>query len=277
MSRGHDARRKAKRRQVRAAVAKPARRWRPTPSRRLLALIPALVIAGILAATAVVGFGAGNATTQEQVKQEVNALLAGVPQNGSTLGSPGASITLMVYADMECPTVRLFVEDYLPSMVDRWVRTGIVKIEYGSLQTDTVNERTFFRQEIAALAAGRQDKMWNFLLTFVREQGDHFTDYATDEFLTDIASQVSELKEAQWRSDRADGFLSRQVAHDVYSAHRSDFQYTPSFALKFTNSDSRVDPATASMEGEFRSSLLSDVESLRKESSGDVPTLKTQS
>lgn len=275
MSRAYNAKRKAKRQQARAA-AEPPERPGPARSRRLIALVPILVIAAVLVATAVLGFGSGNGINQKQVKEEVTELLADIPQKGATLGSPGAPITLWIYADLECPTVKLFVESYLPSIIDTWVRNGDVKLEYRSLETDTSKERTFFEQEIAALAAGRQDRMWNFLLTFVHEQQLANTGYVTEEFLAGIASQVPGLKRAQWRQDRDDALLSRRVALGVHSAHQKGFSYTPSFLLGITRGEldrgiGRSDKA--SLRREVEESLREDIVNLREGASRDIPSL----
>lgn len=275
MSRRHDARRKAQRQQARAD-AESAPQGRQARSRRLVTVVPVFIIAAILAVVGAVGFSASSGPSQEQTQQEVAALIGGIPQKGATLGSPRAPITLRVYADLECPTVKRFVVSYLPSIVATWVRTGEMKLEYHSLQTDTESERTFFRQEIAALAAGRQDKMWNFLLTFVHEQQKPSTEYATDEFLAGIASQVQGLNQAQWRRDRGDASLSRQVALGVSSAHARNLYYTPSLLLGFTSSKAdrpvgSSDPTSLRRKIEF--SLRGDIESLREEATRDVPTL----
>lgn len=274
MSRGHDARRKAKRRQARAA-AESAPQGRRAQPRRLVAVAPVLVIAAILAVVGVVGFSASNGVSHEQTRQEVTALLADIPQEGATLGSPRAPITLRVLADLECPTVHRFVVTYLPSIVLTWVRTGEMKLVYRSLQTDTRNEHTFFEQEVAALAAGRQDKMWDFLLTFVREQQKPSTEYATEGFLADIASQVPGLDLAQWRQDRRDPLLSRRVALGVYSAHTKNLYSTPSLLLGFTSKADHPagsdDLTTLRRKIEF--SLRGDIESLREKATRDVPAL----
>lgn len=266
MSRGYDARRKAKRRQERAA-AESSRRQSPTPSRRPVALLPVLAVAAILTATAILGLGADRHESQTQIDKEVTALLAGIPQNGVVLGSPQAKISLQVFVDLECPTVRRFVESYLPSIISSWVRTGTVKLEYRSLKTDTVADRTFFRQEEATWAAGRQDRLWNFALTFVRQQGQRYTEYATDDFLARIASQVPGLNAERWRRDRKDSSLFRTVALSIGSAHAQDLHFTPSFTMTGPTD-------AASVQSEIRSSLEKDLQILSAESSGDVPILK---
>jgi len=275
VSRRHDARRKAKRREARAAAADPACPKRPILPWR--PVIPILAIAAILFAAAILGLGAGDSRNQQQVRQEVTALLTDIPQDGSTLGSSRAPITLWMFADLKCPTVKRFVEAYLPSIIETWVRNGTLKVEYRSLQTDTSNERSFFEQETAALAAGRQDRMWNFLLTFVHQQGQAGTDYATDEFLVDMASQVPGLRLRPWHVDREDPLLSRQVAIGVYTARGNGMRSTPSFMIGLSKGQARdrredLDGVTAAKE-EIELSLREEIQALGEEDLGDVPTL----
>lgn len=278
VSRGYRARQKAKRQQARATAAKPVRRRGQPRPRRLVALVPIFAIAAILAAVAALGFGAGSGVSQEQVDREVTALLANIPQSGPVLGSPTAPITIQIFADLECPTVKRFVVAYLPSIVRNWVRNGAINLEYRSLETDTGDERMFFQQEVAALAAGRQNKMWNFILTFVHEQRKASTHYATDTFLREITSQVPGLNQAQWRHDREGAVLSEHIALDVQSANAKGFRFTPSFVISSKRGHVGENDHTTYVERHVRSFLSKAVGALGKEASEqafkDVPSLR---
>ncbi len=239
--------------------------------------MPALLIAAVLAIVGILGSGTSSGIDKKGVEQEVNALLAGISQEGATLGSPGAPLALQVFADLECPTVRRFVLSYLPSIVDTWVRDGSVKLEYRSLETDTLNERTFFRQEVAALAAGRQNRMWNFALTFVHEQQPEFTGYATDAFLAEVASQVPGIDQPRWRRDREEALLTERVARGVHAAHSRGFRGTPSFLLTLTRgkpANRATASEVASLRKEVEPSLERTIASLRQETSQDNPALR---
>jgi protein-disulfide isomerase len=242
-----------------------------------MAVLPVLAIAVILATIGVLGFGSNSgAVDKKEIQQRVSKVLAGIPQQGATLGSPEAPVTVWVLADLECPTVRLFAESYLPSILDTWVRTGDVKLIYRSLETDTYNEEIFYRQEIAALAAGRQNKMWNFVLTFVHQQGEKFTGYATDEFLTDIASQVPGLAKARWNRDREDSSLSKRVALDLRTASKMEMTSTPSFLVGLSGGEGKrdVDQAeSAPLRREVELSLRKHIEALSEEAFKDAPTV----
>lgn len=276
MSRAHNAKRKARRKQARTARedATQARRRHPV---RLMAVLPVLAIAVILATVGVLGFGGNSsAVDKKEIQQRVSKLLAGIPQQGAALGAPDAPVTVLVLADLECPTVRLFAESHLPSILDTWVRTGDVKLIYRSLQTDTYREETFYRQEIAALAAGRQDKMWNFVLTFVHQQGEALTGYATDEFLADIASQAPGLATARWHRDREDALLSKRVARDLHAASKMGIRSTPSFLVGVSGGGGNGDVdqvGSASLRKEVETSLGKHIESLNDQAIKDTPTV----
>lgn len=276
MSRAHSARRKAKRKQARISSEDAAHARRRLPPRSM-AILPLLAIAVILATVGVLGFdGSSSAVDKKEIQQRVSKLLAGIPQQGAALGHPKAPVTVWVLADLECPTVRLFAESYLPSVLDTWVRTGDVKLVYRSLQTDTQKERTFYRQEIAALAAGRQDKMWNFALTFVHQQGEKFTEYATDEFLADIASQVPGLTRARWNRDREAPLLSKRVARDLRTANKMEMTSTPSFLVGLSGVEGKRDAGqagSASLRREVEISLEKHIEALSEEAFKDAPTV----
>lgn len=249
MSRAHNARRKARRLQAKT-VAKPTRDAHPSRSLYLTISAALIVVAATAATVGVLGF---SASAEPQIDQEVTALLADIPQEGATLGEPRAPITLQVFADLECPTVKRFVVSLLPSIIDTWVRRGVIKLEYRSLETDTRSEHTFFKQEMAVLAAGRQDKTWNFALTAIHEQHyEHFSNgyghynYMTEDLLTDIASRVPGLNIAQWGQDRKDTLLFNRVARDVHLAHVKGMRATPALLIGRTGGRSyrRIGPRT---------------------------------
>ncbi len=78
---------------------------------------------------------------------------------------------------------------------------GQAQIEYRSLETATREPEVFKTQQVAALAAGKQNKMWNYIETFYHEQGEEDSGYVTEKYLQGIASQVPGSNLTQW-SDR---------------------------------------------------------------------------
>jgi protein-disulfide isomerase len=184
---------------------------------------------------------------------EIGALLAGLPQSGNALGSPGAAVTLEYFGDLECPFCRDFSLRALPSIIQHWVRSGQLRIEYHALETATSEPDVFIAQQVAALAAGKQGKAWDFIETFYRDQGDEGSGYVTEAFLHSIASRVPGLDVAQWASDRTDPGLAAEIAGDEQAAESAGLGGTPSFLIGKTAGAMRTlgDPTSldAAIEG----------------------------
>ena len=161
----------------------------------------------------------------------IDAILAGIPQSANALGSPAAAVRLDYFGDLECPFCRAFSLEVLPSIVQRWVRPGTLLIRYRALQTATSDPDVFLAQQVAALAAGRQDKQWHFVEIFYDEQREEGTGYVTDAYLEGIARQIAGLDLARWASDRRDPELARDIAGDEQAAESAGLGGTPSFLI----------------------------------------------
>jgi protein-disulfide isomerase len=176
---------------------------------------------------------------------ELDALLAGIPQSANTLGEPAAPVTLDYFGDLECPFCRDFSLDALPSIIQRWVRTGKLRIRYRALQTATREPDVFMAQQVAALAAGKQDKAWQFVEIFYAEQGEEGSGYVTETYLEGIASQVPHLDLQRWAADRVGQDLAREIAGDAEAAESAGLGGTPSFLLGASGGAMRVFSPTA--------------------------------
>jgi protein-disulfide isomerase len=163
--------------------------------------------------------------------EEIAALLADIPQSANALGSVTAPATLHYFADLQCPYCRDFTLETLPWIISRWVRPGDLRIEYHALETATREPEVFVAQQVAALAAGKQDRAWEFIETFYREQGEENSGYVTDRFLEGIASEVPGLNLSQWNRDRSDRQLADEIAADAYAAETAGLNGTPSFLI----------------------------------------------
>ncbi len=206
------------------------------PPRRTLWLRTGLTAALVLAAVVVgsvllISPNSSGAGQDARFDHEVSALLAGIPQEGRTLGAPAAPVTLQLFADLEDDDSQRWVLTLLPAIIDEFVRPGILKIEYRSYKTNTIHPETFVKQQAAAIAAGAQDKLWNFVNTFYYEQGREYTPYVTESYIDNIASQVPGLNIALWHKDRNDGRRTEQVVADDQQARAEGIHVTPAYRL----------------------------------------------
>ena len=237
-----DLTRKQRREQARAhrkqlEEAEAARAVRRTRLAQL-GIVVAVVIVAIVAIVIATGSGgkssgpvkAGSGKASQNVAV-VNAAINGIPQNGITLGNPTAPVTLQYFADLECPICKDFTLGALPSIIQNWVRTGRLKIEFRNLETATREPEVFRSQQIAALAAGKQNKLWQFVELFYHEQQEEGSAYVTEQFLQNMAQQVPALNLAQWAAARSDPTLASQITTDAQVASASGFSGTPSFLM----------------------------------------------
>src|SRR6476646_8208121 len=106
-----------------------------------LGIVAAVVVVAIVAIVIATGGGSkshGISTNKRETNatvSSVSSLLGGIPQSGNTLGNPNAPVTLQYFGDLQCPVCRSFTEGALGTLIQNYVRTGILKIEFRSLET----------------------------------------------------------------------------------------------------------------------------------------------
>lgn len=217
-----------------AEAAGAARRKRLTQ----LAVVGGVVVVAIvivLIATGGGGSGGGgkivSGNKAPTLVKKVEAEVGGIAQAGDTIGASTAPVTLQYFGDLECPVCRDFTLGALPTLLQKWVRTGKLRIEYRALETATREPEVFKTQQVAALAAGKQNKMWQYIELFYNQQGEESSGYVTEKYLQGLAQQVPAMSLAQWASDRNGGALSTQVATDAQAANNAGFNGTPSFLI----------------------------------------------
>jgi protein-disulfide isomerase len=237
-----------------AQAARAARRTRLT----LLAIVIAIVLSGIVGI--VIASPASNTVKKitpesheaRAVGGEVSALLAGIPQHGIVLGQPTAPVTLQYFGDLQCPVCKAFTLTALPSITRQWVRSGQLRVEYHSLETATREPEVFEAQQVAALAAGDQNRMWNFLEIFYHEQQEEDTGYVTESYIQGIARQVPGLSLARWTVNRSDPTLLGQLSSDGQTASSRGLNGTPAFLIGRTGAGtSRLEPSSYTEPSDF--------------------------
>jgi protein-disulfide isomerase len=225
-----------------ADATQAARRERGGGSRwvvawRRLALGCALVVVttGLIAVPTAAGGRPGGrvAETQQALSAaaKVERLLHGIPQSGNVLGYRHAPVTLQVFGDLECRICREFALGAQIGLIRRYVRTGKLQIVDRSLETATRRLATFVRQQVAALAAGVQKKMWYFVELFFREQGQEDSGYVTEAYLAGLARQIHGLNMAEWTAERNNPVFVAEIANDAQVADQRGFEGTPAFLI----------------------------------------------
>jgi protein-disulfide isomerase len=216
-----------------------AERSRRQRRMQMLAGVVLAAVAVIAVAIAISSSG-GSATKASpaafrSAASTVDSTLAGIPQSGTTLGSPNAKVTVTEYGDLECPICRDFALGSENQLISNEVKAGKVKLVFKSLETATGNGATpnmFGPQQAAAYAAGAQARAWNYILVFYHSQGQEGTAYVNQSYLNGIAAAIPGLNYSKWSSASTSSALSSQVTSEEQQAASRGFNSTPTVVVQ---------------------------------------------
>ena len=156
----------------------------------------ALVVAAILTAVLIGASQIGRRPTPRTTEPPpaVESLFAGIEQQGGALGSPEAPVTLVEYADLQCPYCAQWARETLPALVDEYVEAGKLRIVFQGLAFIGPDSDKALR---TAIAAGQDDHLWDVVHGLYASQGAENAGWVTDGLVGEIASGVPGLDERQ--------------------------------------------------------------------------------
>jgi len=192
-------------------------------TRRLWQLGAAVVTATAVVVIAIVVGTAGKS------KVAPPTIFSGIPQSGNVLGSPSAPATMYEFADLQCPFCREYTASVMPTLVQRYVRTGKVKMVFQDiafLGADSVKAGR------AASAAATQNKLWQFIDTAYAMQGDENSGYVTDSWIRGVAQKVSGLDVSKLMAERSSPATLQPITQTRSLAHRLGVTETPTIFLQ---------------------------------------------
>ena len=210
----------------------PARRRKQTrlPVKPLVgALVGAAVIAAALVAASLLGSRAAQGEApaphaRVAAPVERDPLFRGVPQDGIALGNPQAPVTLVEYADLQCPYCARWARDAFPTIVQQYVRTGRVRVVFRGLAFLGPQSDTALR---AALAAGEQDRLWDVVHGLFAQQGAENSGWVSDALLRSFGGTGVEAQRMLDSTQSA--WVERQLAAASRAAERVNLPGTPFF------------------------------------------------
>jgi protein-disulfide isomerase len=171
---------------------------------------------------------------------EVDKMLAGIPQDGMVLGNKNAPVTLVEFADLQCPACKQASEEIIPDLINGPVRNGDATYEFANwaiLGPDSVIAAK------AAYAAAEQNRLQQFVENFYASQGTEGTGYVTEDFLLEIAEKAGIPDIDKWQADRELPKWDQALLKTDNEATAAGFSGTPSFAIR--NPDGSLEPIEA--------------------------------
>lgn len=176
-----------------------------------------------------------SATSNLQGATETAKLLKGIPQDHFVLGSPTAPVTLVEYIDLQCPICGQFETTEFGPLVDKYVRTGKLKIiiQPWSILDQNPGEYDSLRGQKATIAAAGQNKAFNFAQVLYDNQSTEHTHWLNDAMISNIAASVDGLDTSQLAKDANGGDVKKviQTITDFANSHPSEMTGTPTLFL----------------------------------------------
>jgi len=219
-------------------------------SPKVLLIVGGAVVAVALAivlAVALSGGGGSSASSPTKLPGagEVQRLLGGIPQDGNTLGAPSAPVTLVEYIDLQCPYCREFETVVLPKLLTGYVRPGKLRIEQRLLAfigPDSVRGRN------AALAAGLQNKEFNFSELLYFNQGTENTGWLDEAMVDDAAASIPGLNAAKLADDQGSGTVAAKATALDAQAKADGVTSTPTILVGRTGTKPAAVPMTSATD-----------------------------
>lgn len=208
----------------------------------LIAVGLAVAIAAVAVVLASSGGGSKTTTTTKAVVPAspknpagvagatgVAAEFKGIPQRSNVLGNPNAPSTFMVFADVQCPFCAEFENGAFPSLVERYVRPGKMKVVFqpvAILGDDSVTGARWVS------AAANQNKLFDYVALFYRNQSAENSGYVTDSFLRGLAGAVPGLDVKKLAKDaNTDSAAGPLLQRAEQAARTARVDSTPTFMI----------------------------------------------
>lgn len=204
--------------------------------RRLVMLLGVLGAAAAIVVVLVLASGGGSSSKTPKVQagekiagqNESAQMLAGIPQKGITLGKASAPVTMIEFADLKCPICREYTLQAMPTLVQDYVRTGKMKIEFRNLAFIAPDSD---KAAAMAGAVSQQNKLWNFADIFYFNQGNETDVYVTDAFVRKVGGGVTGLDVNKALAQRSSAAVQRYRAEANTLANKWGVTGTPTFVV----------------------------------------------
>jgi protein-disulfide isomerase len=228
---------KQSKRKRRVQPPPPARTRRRASPRVLIAAAAALgliVVGIVLGVVLASGDSSSAAGTRLADAAEVQTLLKGIPQNGSVLGKASAPATMVEYVDLQCPFCQQFETQSLPTLLSKYVRTGKLKVEARPV---AIRGPDSARGQSAAIAAGMQNKMFNFMQLLYDNQGVENSGWLNDSIVKSAAVSIPGLDVNRFLGDITSSAVDDKVSKVNDQSTADGLAYTPTILVGKTGSE----------------------------------------
>jgi protein-disulfide isomerase len=213
---------------VRSKGAGGARARQASP--RVLGIAGGIVLVVVIAIVlaVVLGSGGGNGSGGDPTKgrpaignannpvaldgaPDANSLFKGIPQSGLVLGKPSAPVEMEMFIDVQCPICQRYEVDSLPTIVQKYIRTGKVQLH---VQPWAFLGPQSFSGRLGVIAASFQNKGFEYAKVLYDNQGQEESGWLNSDEEAAIAASVTGLNLHKWWTD-VNSSAAQTIASDV--------------------------------------------------------------
>jgi protein-disulfide isomerase len=215
---------KRRRRETSTAAAVAQRKASP----KVLMAGAAAVVVVVVGIGIAASFGGGSSTRVLSGTGATRSLLRGLPQHGNVLGSPSARVTVVEYADLQCPYCRAFDAEWAPDLVDRYVRSGKVRLVFRPLAfigPDSIRGRD------AVIAAGLQGKLFDAVRLLYANQSTENTGWLDDGLVRAVGAAIPNLDVPRFLADSSSAAVARSAQRFDAQARADAVSSTPTLLV----------------------------------------------
>jgi len=156
--------------------------------------------------------------------------------DGYVLGDANAPVTIVEYADFQCPVCKRAETSVIPQLEKDYIQTGKVKLEFRAFPF--IGQESFNAAQAAAAAAD-QGKFWEYHDALYNAQGPENGGNFTYDKLVAIAKGIPGLDVAKFEQSLSSNAHLAEVQKEADTAAAAGVKSTPTFFVIAKNGDSQ--------------------------------------
>jgi protein-disulfide isomerase len=234
----------SKRRRQAVVQAPPTSKRTRTASPRVLigaAAVVGVVVIAIVLAVVLTGGSSNKSSSGPAAKlpdtTDVQKMFHGIPQSGNVLGKAQAPATLVEYIDLQCPYCQQFETQAMPTLIDKFVRTGKLKVESRPIAIIGPDSETGRK---AVVAAGVQNRLFNFAQLLYDNQGTENTGWLNDSMIRSAAASIPGLDTQKLFADQNSSTVKDELKKIDGQAQADSVNSTPTILVGRSGSKPKV-------------------------------------
>ncbi len=143
------------------------------------------------------------------------------------MGSENASVTVVEFGDYRCPYCKQFDQNVFPKLKENYIDDGEVKFYFINFPILGPGS-TLGAEAGECMQEQSPESFWDFHHTLYDRQGPESTRWITEELVTEIATDVSNVSSSEFKQCLDRGSISTEVQKDESIARGNGLSGTPS-------------------------------------------------